>query len=330
VTEDGTQDLDVVFALHEVALMGDGGDAALDETAARGLDIDNVCTCPGPESCKPLATRTHCDDGNGRDNALAALFAQFSTVTDLFNTAGLNASIQIGRYNLLIRIVHYNGGQNDKSVTAVVYVSDGTEGVELDGGSPSTPKFDGTDVWTVDPGSLLGGTSLVGQSCANNAACVPLYVDENAFVSGGTLVAHIDFPIALTGSTAGALAIDIVGGQIVAPIVSNGSGSFNLIGSVVAGRWKTDELLTSLQTVNDPFDKTQTLCGSDPTYQNFKPLICSYADVAADPATDNKGQPCGALSVAIGFSMAPANLGTVYTNGPKPAPCGANYSDSCN
>src|SRR5437762_2717572 len=66
-SDDGNGDTEFIVALHTL----DFG-ATLDGGAlgGRGYDLDSVCTCPGPESCKPWpGAKDHCDDDGGRDNS---------------------------------------------------------------------------------------------------------------------------------------------------------------------------------------------------------------------------------------------------------------------
>lgn len=83
-------------------------------------------------------------------------------------------------------------------------------GVQLSGGvervpstsPPLTPKFDGTDVWTVIPSSVLGGGDLIGSDCRKvSTGCIPEESDTNAFVRSGVVVARLDVQLPIVTQT---------------------------------------------------------------------------------------------------------------------------------
>jgi hypothetical protein len=82
--DDGTATLDIVFAADSLQL--------LEAKTPLGLDLDNLCTCPGPEACRSVSTppKAHCDDDAGRDNSGGQTIATFSTVSDTFNETLVN------------------------------------------------------------------------------------------------------------------------------------------------------------------------------------------------------------------------------------------------
>ena len=70
----GGADTDIVAAVTLV-------DFGLDAGASRSFDLDDMCTCPDKESCKPQSgAPKHCDDDAGRDNAGGPLLAKFAAL----------------------------------------------------------------------------------------------------------------------------------------------------------------------------------------------------------------------------------------------------------
>ena len=66
-------------------------------------------------------------------------------------------------------------------VSVVMRMSQGPES-HIDGGT-EVAKFDGTDVSTIDPGSLLNGDQTLGQNCGTvPTPCLPLFRDTKAYV----------------------------------------------------------------------------------------------------------------------------------------------------
>jgi hypothetical protein len=146
-------------------------------------------------------------------------------------------------------------------------------------------------------------------------------------------VGSLDFPVALAGvASIGTIVLDLSGSIVTAHLVQT-QGGWSLQDGLLAGRWSTRKLLTSLSALTDPFMSSQYLCGTDPTYGSLKTQICAAADLTTDPKLDRTGAPCSALSVAFGFTAMPARLGEVYDKGPMVMGCGpdggAPYSDDC-
>ncbi len=282
-----------------------------------GYDLDRTCTCPDPESCVPSPTaKPHCDGEGGTDNAGGALIATFAALSPMFDPTGSNAVLQSGRGSLLVRVTNYNGKANDTSVHVDVFISNGTVPLD-DAGNNPPPSHDGGDLWSVDPASVVG----------TPPPYVASHEDTAAYVSEGVIVGTVDFPLGL-----GLLNPDFLqlhGAYVTATVVQTPQG-LALHQGLISGRWDTRNLLTGLEAVKDPFDKTQYLCGTDPTYQALKVQICQAADITRLVQNDNTGAPCDAISLALSFTAEPALLGGVLApNKPLPTPCGTSYSDQC-
>jgi hypothetical protein len=327
-----TPDVHVITALRtfDLGLRTDGG-----APPVLGFDLDTACTCPAPESCAPQkGSALHCDDDGGRDNAGGALLRSLGAF-NVLNQDDINQRIAAGGYGLVIQIRSYNGAANDTRVTVAVSVSNGVSGIE-DGGTPS-PKDDGTDHWTLDPASLLGGESIVGVDCdRDNSQCVPLFIDENAYVADHVLVGKMDFPLSLgSGGGISTIKLNLTGSIVTATLVPTavaGGSSFALDRGQLAGRWSTAKLLASLAALQDPLSPGQYVCGGDSTYTGIKTRICASADIEADMSLDNTSAACDALSIAFGFTARPARLGKVYAGPPQSAGCadaGTPFHDDC-
>jgi hypothetical protein len=280
-----------------------------------------MCTCPDKESCKPQSgAPKHCDDDAGRDNVGGPLLAKFAALSPEFDPNGVNVRIAKGDNTLIFRVRHWNGLPNDTSVEVSIFISRGTTPFD-DAGSGPPPKHDGTDLWSVDSASLVGGIA---------PPYVPTYVDPNAYVTGGVLAATLDFPLALGGGYA-ATFISLSGARVVG-LLEKQSNGYAVKDARVVGRWGSRNLLTGMQVAGDPLNKGQYLCGSNVTYQVFKSEICKAADLATIPQNDNTGAVCDAMSLVISFQSEPAQLGPAYTSAKdagSPAPCGPSYTDQC-
>ncbi|CAN5391613.1 hypothetical protein BH09MYX1_BH09MYX1_21950 [soil metagenome] len=288
-----------------------------------GFNLDGFCTCPEQESCKGGdAAPKHCDGKNGLDNSGASLIRQFSSSQGFFDQGYINGRLAAGVFGALFRIRGYNGKANDTKVELAVFVSNGTEGVQL--GNPQVPKLDGTDKWTLDPTSLKGG------AVADGGVPVPLYEDPNAYVRDGVLVGTLNFPLSVGAGTGEGLVTIELSGSIIAAKLEPSNGSFKVRG-VVGGRWPTRKLLTTLQVLHDPLDgtKTQYLCDQNPTYQALKGRVCDFADISGNLLEDGKNAPCDSLSIGFGFEGAPATYGGSWPKPDAGFPCGPQWTDDC-
>ncbi len=314
------------IATLSLGLAPEGGPAPL-----IGFDLDRVCTCPGPDSCvNSFNTNPHCDEKGGRDNAAQALLQIVETLPGL-NEAALNQQLSSGKYGLVFAVSQWNGQPNDTQVNISLFVSNGL--TPDDAGTVGPVKGDGSDVWLLSSGSLLGGDSLAGVDCGNgNPQCSPVYYDDNAYVTGGTIVGSVDFQIALGGSGSGTVNVNLTGSVVLATLVSS-AGGWSLANGTIAGRWATSKLLSSLAALDDPLKSGSYLCGDDGTYGIVKNDICNAMDIAADPNLDQTGAPCDAISVSLGFTANPAQMGVVTTKGQPFTGCtsdaGVPFHDQC-
>ncbi len=303
-----------------------------------GYDLDGVCTCPGLPSCAAQAgaqgkAQQNCDGPGGRDNTSIQLFRTLGAAAST-GASQIDQGLMAGQYGLLVVINGYNGQQNDSNVTVDFYVSNGLER-DADGGIP-TPQLNGNDLWTIDPNSVSG------------AGATPLYSDDTAYVTQGTLVSRgmpRAIPIAFgdrsfLGGATMLLSGAVIVGQIQSYSVSGDGGTvfaYALTGGTIAGRWATTDLLSTLATIPDSAHDGGFVCGNDSfTYNVIKTVVCQSADISQTPSNDNSSPqlaPCDAISVGLQFAAVPAKLGQVFGVAPAPAGCGTGdvpFRDKCN
>ena len=318
-----TDNVEVYMALQLLDFgTSDGGGAPL---RVVGYDLDGLCTCPAIDSCSPYAEAgTQCDLEGGVDDSTGLLLQEFSGPTNFWDQTYLNNNIAAGNFGAMVHIQGWNGKGNDKQIEVSLFTSNGTP--LTDAGIPSVPQFKGNDVWTIDPGAVLGGV------IDPDAGPTPVSAyDLNAYVANYTVVANIsDMPLAIGSADGqGLVTIELTGAHVVAHLTPFGtSGQFQATGTV-AGRWQTRKLLTALQVLNDPFQADASLCGNDAVYQLLKPRICAHQDITTSPSNDNTGAPCDALSLAFNFTAVPARYGPVFAKPDAGGGCGPTYSDQC-
>jgi hypothetical protein len=294
---------------------------------ASGADLDNACTCGAQAgSCMPRAMKDICDDSEGRDNSAGDLFrtlAQRTNSPDIFREKSLNDRLERGESGMLIELRDYNGSSDDTNLLVALYPSNGL--LETDGGGVP-PRWDGEDIWTRDPSGLIGGSTVPGSSEA-----IPKYVDAHAYVAAGILVAAIDFPLSLAASGNGVVQVALTGARLYGRLVPE-RGGFRVEDGEIVGRWPTAKLLAAMSMYDDPIFPGQRLCGDSPTYRALKDFICMSVDVTENPASDNTGAKCDAVSIAIGFASYPARLGPARTRSPDVLGCSTDagaFRDEC-
>ena len=309
-------DQSFVVALHTLDIgLGDGGVNGL------GYDLDGVythATMPacGPESCKAVVTgATHPDGLGGRDDYAGQFLAVLASLDpSQFNATSISQRLQQGTYSILLQILHYNGQPNDTQVTAALYASLGMPG---DAGA----QWNGSDPWTIDESFVVGSPDA--------SPILPTHFDGTAYVSGGTLVIHVNFPITIGATSNSSFAIDLTAGVITGIVSPAGSGTYALRAGQIAGRWNMSDLLGALQSINY---LGSPICQGSSTYSVIKGQVCQYADIMIDPAQDNMGNTCDAVSTGIGFTADPALLGSVIAPPPPTTLCEAGVGaepDTC-
>ncbi len=106
--DDAGTDIEFYDAIRRIDF-GDGG-------APIGFDLDETCTCPGPDSCVASDAGTRCDLAGGVDNAFSNFVQSFSSATNIFNASDIDATLASGHSGLLVRVKGYNGQANDTQV----------------------------------------------------------------------------------------------------------------------------------------------------------------------------------------------------------------------
>ncbi|MEA2748317.1 MAG: hypothetical protein QOI41_2460 [Myxococcales bacterium] len=331
-TPDGPSIPNLVFAFDGVRF----DDGAEDSGPPRpvGLDLDRTCTCADPklepESCIPPdsgAVRP-CDGVDGRDNAAGPLVAAASASGKGVGPEAFQSQVRAGAFNVLTTVSGWNGLPDDPSIIVGIQLSGGLEGSQSDAGRPQ-PKFDGTDVWTVMPASVLGGADLAGQDCRTIiTGCLASKADTKAYVSGGVFVAHLDIALPIVTNNS-SFTIEFVAATVTATLSRTANG-YRSVGEI-DGRWPIDRLLPSLARIPNPITPGRALCATDSgleIYSLVKKSACEGMDLTANPALDRTNVPCDAISNAITFTGVSATIGTVYEPPSSNSDC-ADFHDTC-
>jgi hypothetical protein len=297
---DAGGDIEIVAAVHQIFLVSgkDGG--------GLGLDLDKQCTCHGGEpTCvstkKNIELEAYCDDEQGRDNAMRAMIELLGqTVGEADLGAYYSDLADQGRWSMLWRIRGYNGEPDDDRVSVAAITA-------LGFGAPTEPpKWDGTDVWRVS------ATSFEDDGKGKPDLERPRYVDEQAFVVSGMVVASLPATEVVMGGSLSQLAIRATGGGMMARL-EQGDGGWAMRDGVITGRLGLDEVFAAIGSFRS--DTGMPICTSNPFYATGKTLFCNAPDILKGLGSPT--QPCDAVSLGIGFEADPALVGAAE---PPPVP----------
>jgi len=288
----------------------DFGEGDLSEGPRIAYDLDGRCTCRGQESActRPdYAEADDCDGPEGRDNNVARLVAATTTFTPSLSSESLGTGLEAGAWSLLIHVRGFDGTPDDGQVSVAIHPS---PGFTFDPCNPdgAEPDWDGQDRWPVHAFSVeippSGDPNLCGTD-PEPALEQPAFVDDNAYVADGTLVASL--PVAGLTLSGGddPVTITLAGGFITAHIVDTPTGLALKDGRLV-GRWPSQDVLGALAAVAD---EDGALCTEDGAYGLLKAAVCNHVDIATSPSPTAL---CDAISFGIAFEAEPAQLGVVY------------------
>ena len=273
----------------------------------RGYNLDGYCTVSAAGGSCRAKRATVQDFAQGVDNSAGGFLLSLTT---LIRSVPETEKIRAGQRGQLMRIRNYNELDDDDSVEVGIY---NTGGFEAADGGPTAPKRDGTDVWSVDSRSVLGGASYD-----------PVVADIKAYVRGGVLVAKLsNYDIRLASYV-----VPVASGVLSARITKTSTGRFALEDGIFSGRINAQELLTKLDTLRNPITGT-FLCGTDSVFTGLRDQFCqSVLDIPTDPAA-SKDAPCDAASFAIRYTAVEAKLGRIVTLPPAERGCGSTWVGRC-
>lgn len=289
-----------------------------------GLDLDDQCTCPGPESCgAAMDSGITCDNADGRDPVFNRLLLQLAEITPPIGPAGIQAVVTQGRANYLLRISSYNGLADDAEVAVELFVSTGT--TTDDAGAHVTPQFDGTDQWEVLSSSAID---------TGSSTFVSVYFDLGAYVANHVLVAHpadaqgfvptFDEYLGPGAGNGNPLILYLSDAVITGTLTPTSDGSFSLQNAFFGARIPTDGPLGGLAAL------TQVgLCSSSPLFAQIRAELCPARDLATRAANDNTGASCAAISLGASFVATPALLGPVVSRALVPSGCADASVPAC-
>ena len=298
----------MVFAMRTVR-------AAMTKTASTdwqniGLDLDclNTQATGDPIMCKRTGSDPSVvEDGLlGRDNSFGRNLCGVIRLLELFNLItydveqSWNEGLALGKSGMLLELRRYSGEPNDPQVLLALYMSHGTRNAENT--ADLHANWDGNDLWSRSTTSL----TLNDQ---------PAFLDDAAYVTNGTIVAHLPegVPLVLTSNQA-ALSMALTKSVVSLTMSPDHTKITN---GVLAGAWYTTAALSAL----DGYAAQSGICQNRPEYAAARNVIATSSDVRADlksaPTLD-----CNAMSMGLSFTAERAKLGGVVAPPPPVAtPC---------
>jgi hypothetical protein len=274
-----------------------------------GYDLDHTCTGGGQgASCKlpPWQTTAVTDGPGGRDNSVNQVFflatsafgAMVADKVDAGQHSTLlsfdsNVDAQSGSTTVVLRIRGYNGEADDPKVTLDMF--SGTLWPDRTGGPKPTWSHDrwhATSPWLKD-GALDNDS--------------PRFSDNDAYVHGGVLVAHLDsLLVGNAFAPAGTWRKVLITGRLSRATPEVDDDAFELHDVALTGRWPIGELLSFVARSQDP--STGALeCTGRPFYEATRPIYCQNVDLSA--LRDDGSAACDAISIVFDIDMVPTTLG---------------------
>jgi hypothetical protein len=357
VKSDSDEERSFVFAVSTVDVTGrrDGGDPV-------GFDLDGVCSCDRRDprfdqaTCVlPASSRNECDGDGGVDNASAELFDAIKDFSGSGVTQNFNHQITCGRQSIMVLLSRYNGLANDGDVVVGLVESYGIRqthdagdladdaGCFPDGGGSSLTylaKHDGTDVWTVPPGTVrfissspVTSTSIAGYvkdfqlvfdgNRADVASRIPIVFGSTVMTIGTPVLSVKLVPLDASGKD---LPVDGAGK------IQSADGratSFRLTDGLLSGRAGINDALAAAGTLLvSPSPTAPYLCHNKPLFGLLKTVLCAAPDTTSLRTRELKGDPCDAVTLVLQFNAVPANVGWPFEPGEQDAGCPRDTCDA--
>jgi hypothetical protein len=294
--------LDLVFAVRELDFGG-----ASEGWKKLGFDLDQldtkagtgVSTCQFTGKSSSIPPPSWWDYDCALDNAGGGLMWDFGRTiapkleADLLET---NTLFQLGERGILLRIQGYNGMPNDDLVIVSVLETSGT----------TLPQWQGTDAWTVNEECLANIPNMISK-----------YMDDNAYVAQGVVVARFDpFPIRMSLGNSANARLPLEQSLFTAQLTLDPTAGFY---KLVAGRLGGTVRPVDLFRVASASNPT---CLDPDTVLTIHSLACSYLDMRLPVPSGNNDLPCNAFSMGLGFEAWTAVLAGTVSAPDGPNPCG--------
>ena len=268
------------------------------EFARYGYDLDGVIT-NSLDTASCIGGAVVSDGELGEDNVFAKhLMTSVGEALSRYDVqSSARTSLRAGNKVPMIHLEGWNGKADDALVTVWAAVS-----ADFSSTAGDAPVWDGTDVFYPRDESFVEGD--LDQ---------PLAVDTAAYVAGNVLVANINDATFQFAWFEGLPEIGVLIRDLTITGTIEEDGTLSDV--IFAGRWRTADVLQAFAAAG--------FCQGTLDYNAIVLVGEQFADVRADSRSDNMGATCDAVSLGVGFTGEPLELGSEsHDSGqPTPSPC---------
>lgn len=268
-----------------------------------GYNLDGlVSTGNSKDVCQPNSggdPQTAYPDGdNGIDNSFGKNL--LPTVLTLYPAwvTDINNGIKNGRFTALTKLLCL-----PKEGDAPNFTTKLLGGTSL--GTP--PKFDGTDVWPIEPGLLSDPMDPLSSTILFQGSSIT----GDVYDAGKDVTFIISVPVkTMTDSTS--IKLTLYHARITMNVAPDRSSATS---GMIGGVLNTEEFVAELKKVGF----LMGLC-SNPLFDNLLKQVRQASDILAD-GTQDPTKPCDAISMGLGFDMGGAQIGDVGPANPVGMAC---------
>lgn len=255
-----------------------------------GKNLDGLDSCGDAGdtrlACLPIHSDAGiCDFTGGIDNRAASYLVAAVSTTGVNLVEQIPIDLAAQRTGFLLEIAGWAGEANNPQVSVVYYPDIGVD---------------------ADSGTMIDQDSLSGVG-------LPLYQANTAWMTNGVLVANfvqdahgdaglvpLHFHVFLNNNagTPASLNVPISYATIIGiPKLDPVTGGITMTDAQLVGRLRVPDLVSSLTALYGCLN-----AGS-------ASIVCPLTDLTSMPGTDGTGVACDALSLSVGFDLAPTNRG---------------------
>ncbi len=237
------------------------------------------------------------DGNNGIDNSFGKNLLPIILMVDNTWVSDVSTFLQEGKFTALLELDCLYPTGDESGFTTKAFA-----GTPL--GMP--PKWDGTDMWSVEPDLLNDPKNPESSSIVFNGCSVAGQTFNSA---NGTIVLVI--PVTWNGNST-TLKLTLRDARVSMTLSADRKSA---MGGMVGGVLNTEELVAEASKIGYLLG----ICGT-PAYDAIVTLIRQASDIMAD-GTQDPSQVCNGISVGFGFTMAPAQISGVGPAAPSPNEC---------
>jgi hypothetical protein len=288
-----------VFAVNQL-YFGEGNNG---EWKKFGFNLDGkISTAASTDLCAlndgAMASVPYPDGDNGIDNSFGKNLLPLILGLDSTWPTDVNNSIQQGFFTALLEIECMPPKGDASGLTTKLFA-----GTSLG----MTPKWDGTDMWPVEPDLLNDpkdpqSSSLVFPQCS---------VTGTTFNASKNVTIVLTIPVTFNGVST-SIKLTLYAAQLTMTLAADRKSA---TGGMIGGVLNTEEFVGEVKKIGYLLN----LC-TDPLLANLETMVRQASDILTD-ATQDPTKTCDGISVGFGFDMKAAQIGTVGPAAPTAMAC---------